>query len=131
MAEKTITTPLEEQGAQQEVTRSPEQYLRPAVDILESEEGLTLITDLPGVDREQLNVTIENGVLTLEAVVAPSSRGRDVYREFDLTGFYRQFQLSEEIDQDKARADLNNGVLTLRLFKSEAAKPRKIAIQAA
>ncbi len=129
MAEKTITTPQEEGVEKQEVTRSPEQYLRPAVDILESEEGLTLLADLPGIDKEGLNVTIENGLLTLEARPAAGPELAEVYREFSLAGFYRQFQLPEEIDQSRASADFTNGVLTLKLHKSEAAKPRKIAIQ--
>ncbi len=129
MAEKTITTPQEEVVEKQEVTRSPEQYIRPAVDILESEEGLTLLADLPGINKEDLNVTMENGVLTLEARPAAGPGLRDVYREFSLAGFYRQFQLPEEIDQSRASAEFTNGLLTLKLHKSEAAKPRKIPIQ--
>jgi len=132
MAEKTITTPPAGGPVKQEETRSLEQYIRPAVDILESEEGLTIIADLPGVPREKLNIGIENGVLTIEGVPEKQGgAGRDVYREFGLSRFYRQFQIPEEIDPAKANAALANGVLTLRLLKAEAARPRKIAIQTA
>ena len=132
MAEKTITTPPAGSPEKREETRSQEQYIRPAVDILESEEGLTIITDLPGVPRENLAIGIENGVLTLEGVPeAQAAAGSDVYREFGLTRFYRQFQIPDDLDPEKSRAAFANGVLTLRLFKAEAAKPRKIAIQAA
>jgi HSP20 family protein len=132
MAEKTITTPQESSAPKREETRSQEQYIRPAVDIMESAEGLTLIVDLPGVPRENLTITIENGVLTIEGVPeAGVPHGLDVYREFGLSRLYRQFQIPDEIDPEKADAALVSGVLTLRLFKAEAAKPRKISIQAA
>ena len=132
MAEKTITPPQENTAPKQEETRSREQYLRPAVDILESEEGLTIIVDLPGVPRENLTIAIENGVLTIEgAPGAAAVQGADVYREFGLSRFYRQFQIPDEIDPEKTMAEFSNGVLTLRVSKAEAAKPRKIAIQAA
>jgi HSP20 family molecular chaperone IbpA len=131
MAEKTITPPQENTASKQEETRSQDQYIRPVVDILESEEGLTIIVDLPGVPRDNMSIAIENGVLTIEgAPEAVAAQGVDVYREFGLSRFYRQFQVPDEIDPEKARAEFTNGVLTLRLSKAEAAKPRKIAIQA-
>ena len=130
MAEKTIT-PHEEKPAVREETRSLDQYVRPAVDILESEDGMTIIADLPGVTKERLAISIENGILTIEGTCGVSPEGREVYREFILPNFYRQFQLSDVIDQRKTRAELSNGVLTLHLAKAEAAKPRKIAIQTA
>ena len=132
MAERTITTPPPSSPSKQEETRSLEQYIRPSVDIMESEEGLTIIADLPGVSRETLNIAIEHGVLTIEGVPAGTdAAGLDVYREFGLSRFYRQFQIPEEIDPEKTSAALSNGVLTLRLCKAEAAKPRKITIQTA
>jgi HSP20 family molecular chaperone IbpA len=108
-----------------------ERYLRPAVDIVETHEGLTIITDLPGVDRENLEVGIDKGILTIQGQVKPSAKGNDVYREFDLMNYYRQFQLPEVIDQEKTKAEFANGVLTLRLYKAEAAKPKRIEVQVA
>lgn len=130
MAEKTITTPHENSASKREETRSLEQYIRPPVDILESEDGLTIIVDLPGVSRENLTIAIENGVLTIEGIPeATATPGVDAYREFGLSRFYRQFQIPDEIDPEKANAAFANGVLTLRLCKAETAKPRKIAIR--
>ncbi len=131
MAERTITPSQESNQLKREETRSLEQFIRPVVDILESADGLILKVDLPGVPREKLTIAIENGVLTIEGVpdVAATS-GLEVYREFALSRFYRQFQIPDEIDPGKANAALANGVLTLRLFKAETAKPRKIAVQA-
>ncbi len=130
MAEKTITTPQQESAFKREETRSEEQYVRPAVDILESEDGLTLIVELPGVPRENLNITIENGVLTIEGVPgAVETVGHDVHGEFALARFYRQFQIPDKIVSEKADAAFTNGELTLRLLKSETARPKKISVQ--
>lgn len=132
MTDKSITNSGEQRTpATREETRSMERYLRPAVDIVETQEGLTIITDLPGVDRENLEVGIDKGILTIQGQVKPVAKGNDVYREFDLMNYYRQFQLPEVIDQEKTRAEFANGVLTLRLFKAEAAKPKRIEVQVA
>ena len=131
MVKNSITAPADEQAApSREDTRSAERYLRPAVDIRETEEGLTIFADLPGVKKEGLEINIDKGVLTIDAKASPAPRGRELYREFELLNYYRQFQLPEIIDPDKTRADFANGVLALRLFKAEAAKPRRIEITA-
>jgi HSP20 family molecular chaperone IbpA len=113
-----------------EETRNMESYIRPAVDIFETDEGLTLMADLPGVAKEGLDVGIEKGILTIKGSVTGETGGNDLYREFTLANFYRQFQLPDEIDPEKTRAELKNGVLTLNLQKAEAAKPRRIEITA-
>ena len=130
MAEKTMP-PSEQKSVKQEETRSNENYLRPPVDILESEDGLTILVDLPGITKERLSIGIDNGILTIEGTADTVPAGREVYREFTVPSYYRQFQIPDELDQQQAKAELVNGVLTLRLFKSEAAKPRKITVQVA
>ena len=130
MAEKTMPPP-EQKSVKQEETRSNENYLRPPVDILESEDGLTILVDLPGITKERLSIGIDNGILTIEGTADTVPAGREVYREFTVPSYYRQFQIPDELDQQQAKAELANGVLTLRLFKSEAAKPRKITVQEA
>ncbi len=132
MSDKGITNSGEQRSpGTREETRSMERYLRPAVDIMETEEGLTLVTDLPGVGREHLDVGIDKGILTIQGVAKSEPRGNEVYREFDLMNYYRQFQLPDVIDQEKTVAELTNGVLTLRLYKAEAAKPKRIEVQVA
>jgi HSP20 family molecular chaperone IbpA len=130
MAEKTMPPP-EQKSVKQEETRSNENYLRPPVDILESEDGLTILVDLPGITKERLSIGIDNGILTIEGTADTVPAGREVYREFTVPSYYRQFQIPDELDQQQAKAELVNGVLTLRLFKSEAAKPRRITVQVA
>ena len=88
--------------------------IAPAVDIYETETGLTLIADLPGVSREKLTLTIEAGVLSLVGC-GP-------------TCFRRQFQLPEALDLEQVQAALQHGVLTLHLPKAAAAQPRKIEV---
>lgn len=132
MNDKSITNTGERRAVgTREETRSMDRYVRPAVDIIETEEGLHIVTDLPGVAKEDLEIGIDKGILTIQGTVKPEPRGNSVYREFELTSYYRQFQLPEVIDQEKTRAELADGVLTLRLYKAEAAKPRRIEVQVA
>ena len=96
--------------------RRLDNWRTPAVDIYENNDGLTLLADLPGVGRDQLNLGVEQGVLTIEGKTASSY------------GYYRRFQLPEHLDLEHVKAELKHGVLTLHLPKAEAAKPRKIAV---
>lgn len=128
MAQTNIPVSREGGALSREETRNPASYIRPAVDIFETEEGLQLLADLPGVEKEGLNIDIDKGILTIQGKSAYSRRGQDLLREFDLISYYRQFQLPDVIDAEKVAAELKDGVLTLRLPKAEAAKPRRIEI---
>jgi HSP20 family molecular chaperone IbpA len=70
-------------------------------------------------------------LLTIKAIAAQMVPGEPVYREYELPGFFRQFELVDEIDTEKIRAELKNGVLTLNLPLSERAKPKKIEVKVA
>lgn len=114
-----------------EETRSNEKYIKPAVNIIETEEGLTLIADIPGASRETLDINIEKGILTINAPVSRSMPGTPGYNEFELGSYYRQFSVPEVLDNERANASLTNGILTLTVPKVEAAKPRKIEVKVA
>ena len=102
----------------------------PQVDIVEENEAITLRADLPGVKRENVDIDVREGILTLSASVDPTSENWQlVYGEYQIGGYSRRFTLGEHIDQSKIAASMDNGVLTLVLPKAEAAKPRKIAIR--
>jgi HSP20 family molecular chaperone IbpA len=105
-------------------------FIRPAVDIFETDEGITLLADLPGVAKEDLHVDIEQGLLTVQAKGKSYLKAEPIHREFLPGNFYRQFQLADTFDPEKISAEMKNGVLTLRVPKSEAAKPRHIEITA-
>jgi HSP20 family molecular chaperone IbpA len=116
-------------AAAREETRSDERYLRPAVDIIETEEGMIITADMPGLDKKNLDIDIDKGILTIQGHVKKSETPHDLYREFELVSYYRQFHLPEFIDPDKTKAEYVNGVLSLTLSKLAAAKPKKIEIK--
>jgi len=101
----------------------------PRVDILETEEELLLLADLPGVKEGEVDIRFENGELTLHARRAPAKRTGALLWENEVGDFFRAFRISEQIDAGKIWAELKNGVLTLHLPKVEAAKPRKITVR--
>lgn len=130
MAANSITERNEARNVQtREDTRSNEKYLRPAVNIIESEEGLTLTADIPGAAKETLDVNVEKGILTISAPVSHSLPGHSAYTEFELGNYYRQFTIPESLDHEKAKAEFANGILTLRVPKAEFAKPKKIEVK--
>lgn len=101
----------------------------PTVDIHETEESITLLADLPGVDKSDLEIHVEDRELTITGLVQePEQRFQPVYREYDIGGYTRSFRLGDTIDQTKINASLQDGVLTLILPKAERIKPRKIEI---
>lgn len=130
MAANGLTERSEERNIQtREETRSSEKYLKPAVNIIETEEGLTLTADIPGATKEALDINVEKGILTISAPVSRSMPGTPVYTEFELAPYYRQFSIPDALDHQQAKADLANGILTLKVPKAAAAKPHKIAIK--
>ncbi|HLI27306.1 MAG TPA: Hsp20/alpha crystallin family protein [Chloroflexota bacterium] len=131
MAERTVPTPTADAASAQEPTRSEEVYVAPPADIYEDDQGLVVLVDVPGVEPGALDVRVDRGVLTIQGRAAHAAPGDAVYREYELTGFFRQFQLPEEVDQARIEAELKNGVLTLRLPRAPQAQPRRIAVRAA
>lgn len=129
MAEKTVPALKDEKNVvTREVTRHPEFFVTPLVDIYENEDGLVLLADLPGVEKDGLKIAVEDGTLTIEGKIAAKPRENLLLKEFEPANFFRQFELSEIVDQRRIEAELKHGVLTLRLPKSEAARPRQIKV---
>src|SRR4051812_23370122 len=116
MAEKTVANRAPKQtSSSREETRSEERYVTPPVDIYETDEGLVVKADLPGVAKENMDIRVENNLLTIRASTAHVAPGEPVYREYGLVNFFRQFELNERVDRAKISAELNYGVLTLNL----------------
>lgn len=87
--------------------------------------------DLPGVTADDLDIDFENKELTIRGRVSPRQEGSQyLFAEYGVGDFYRTFSIGESIDTEKIAAELKNGVLTLHLPKTEAVKPRKIAVKA-
>ena len=111
-------------------TRESELYMSPAVDIFETADGLTVLADVPGVSKDGLDINVDDKILTIRGTVSPSKRENIISEEFCLMNYFRQFRLSDEVDQAKIKAKLDQGVLTLELPKAERAKPRRIEVKA-
>ena len=130
MVEKTVPTQREQEPVtSQETLRAPERYISPPVDIFETPDGLVVVADLPGVHKEGLEVHVEDDVLTIKGHPSVETSGDEVYREYVLRDFFRQFELTDRVNQDGINANLQHGVLTLTLPKAEKAKPRRIPVQ--
>jgi HSP20 family molecular chaperone IbpA len=108
----------------------PARYYTPNTDIFETEDSLTVMMELPGIEKKNVDVNIEKGVLRIEGKIdsAKYEGLEPLYTEYSVGHFSRSFTLSDTIDHRKIDAQLKDGVLTLTLNKAKEALPRKIAI---
>lgn len=115
-----------------ETTRGGRIY-RPLTDIIETDSGVSLALEMPGVASGDIDITLENRVLTIRGRVGlpQSDKLRLSYAEYGQGDFERAFTLSDDFDPDKIDAVLHNGVLTLSLPRAEAVQPKKIEVKAA
>jgi len=113
----------------QESTIPTRQFL-PVTDIFETEQSLTLVVEMPGVKKDNVEVRVENDVLTVEGQMdfANYDGLQPLYTEYNVGNYVRSFQLSSKIDQDGIRAELKDGVMTLVLPKAEKARARKVMV---
>jgi HSP20 family protein len=130
----SATQTIEKKTARQmqaEPTHSGRVYL-PAVDIVERDDELTIIADMPGTSADGVDVQFENGLLTIYGRVAPRDvpESRCLLCEYGLGDFRRTFEIGELIDSQRIAADYADGVLTVHLPKVAAARPRKIEVRA-
>lgn len=115
----------------QSARRRDDYAIQPAVDVLEDASGLTLLADLSGVPREQLQLRVDKDRLIIEAEMqldlpeGLKAGHVEVSRQF----YRRAFTLSKELDADQIAADLSNGVLRVRIPKAAHAQPRKIEVR--
>ena len=114
----------------QEATRPTRAFLANA-DIFETEDALTVVLEMPGVDRDNIDVSVENGLLTVEGKINVNKYEglRPLYSEYNIGPYRRSFRISNRVDQDKIRAEMRDGVITLVLPKAEAAQPRRIEVK--
>ncbi|MEN6620129.1 MAG: Hsp20/alpha crystallin family protein [Smithella sp.] len=105
----------------------------PRVDIYENKDAIFLIADMPGVDEKSVDIELEKNLLTITGCVyIDEVKDKSiVYSEYETGDYERTFTLSDEIDREKIKATVKDGVLRLELPKAEKAKPKKIEIQAA
>jgi HSP20 family protein len=134
MRKETAMSNSIQSGANQSVARTaaaPRQpHVVPPVDVFEDDNGITLLADMPGVDRDGLDVRVDGDSLLLEATARPSGPGdmELVYGEAQWPTYRRQFTLSRELDASRIEAQLRDGVLRLTIPKAEEARPRRIQV---
>jgi HSP20 family molecular chaperone IbpA len=108
----------------------PSRVFLPTTDIYETQDALNVIMEMPGVEKNNVDLAIENSVLKVFGRIDFSKyQGlQPVYTEYNVGHYARSFRLSGKIDQNKIRAEMKDGVLSLILAKAEEAKPRVIAV---
>jgi HSP20 family protein len=108
----------------------PARVFQPITDIFETSDALTVVLEMPGVDRSSVDVSVENDVLRIEGHIDFSKYDglQPVYTEYNVGHYARSFQLSNKIDQGRISAEMSDGVVKLVLPKAEEAKPRKIKV---
>lgn len=109
----------------------PGRFYVPYTDVYETSDALTVVMEMPGVDRGNVDVALENDVLRVEGKIDFSKyQGLEpVYTEYNVGNYTRSFSLSDKVDQENISAQLEDGVLTLVLHKVAAARPRRIAVK--
>jgi HSP20 family protein len=129
---ETLTNTATETTATTEHARNVRTYV-PNVDIVECENEIVVLADVPGATADHIHVDYENGVLEFRAEVQPrqqATQTRYLLREYAVGDYARSFRLGKAIDPAGIRAELKDGVLTLHLPKAEPAKRRTIQVTA-
>jgi len=118
---------------QAQVVRRQDQnrQFQPATDIIETADAVILKLDMPGVAKENVDLTVDKDMLTMVGKAEPEESGEPVYRETYVGDYRRQFTLTADVDPNHITATMNHGVLTVKIGKAEQARPRKIQIAAA
>lgn len=121
----------EKSEAATEDTR-PGLVFRPDVDILEDADAYVILADMPGVNEGDVDIQLNQGVITLDASVPSEEEAATTRRsEYQSGGYHREFRISEVIDAGAVTAKMQNGVLVVRLPKTAEGRPRRIEVQAA
>jgi HSP20 family protein len=125
-----LQTQKKREQESREETTIPARVFVPTADIYETQDALTVILEMPGVEKSNVSVRVEEGLLQVEGRLdLPKYQGlQPLHIEYNVGHYARNLQLSSKIDQTKIAASLNDGILSLMLPKVEEAKPRLINI---
>jgi len=127
---KEITVQEKKEVQTQSERTMPVKVYLPLTDIVETDKELLVYMDMPGVSKEKLKVKLEKNVLVIDGEIdsAPYDKLKPLYSEYNIGHFSRNFELSNEIDQNAIKASMNDGVLLLTLPKVPEKQPKMIAI---
>lgn len=130
MVEQELQTQQKRQvESKQESTVATRAFL-PVTDIFETDQSLTVVLEMPGVSKKDVEVGVENDVLTIEGRIDFSKYDglQPLYTEYNIGNYSRSFQISSKVEQEGIRAEMKDGVIKLVLPKAEKAKPRRINV---
>jgi HSP20 family molecular chaperone IbpA len=129
-AQKELEVQQKREVEKPQETTVPARFYQPNTDIFEEEGSLTVVMEMPGVQKDNVGITIEKNVLDVEGKIdfSPYEDLEPLYTEYNVGHYKRSFSLSSKIDQSKISAEMDDGLLTLVLPKAEEAKPRTIKI---
>jgi HSP20 family protein len=121
--------PKKEVERAEESTR-PMRAFTPSADIFETEQMLTVVLEMPGVNKDNVDINVENGMLNIDGRIDFGKYDglRPVYSEYNVGPYRRSFRLSNQVDQSWITAEMQDGVITLTLPKAEKAKPRRVQV---
>jgi HSP20 family molecular chaperone IbpA len=122
-SQSTEITRKEQEGLTERASEMPR--LVPPVDVLENQDEIRVVADLPGVSRENLTIRLEESELLLRGEQTDPGEGK----AWQPVAFHRTFRVSNTVDPEGVSAELKNGVLTVQLKKREEAKPRQIEVK--
>ncbi len=130
MADQEIQVQHKREVDKKQESTVPARAFVPAADIFETDQALTVVLEIPGVAKDNVEIGVENDVLTISGQIDFSNYEglQPLYTEYNIGNYSRGFQLSSKIEQDGITAELKDGVMTLVLPKAEKAKPRRINV---
>lgn len=130
MAPQELQVQQKRELAKKEETTIPARLYLPSTDIFETEDALTVVMEMPGVDKGSVDVNVEDNVLRIDGRIdfAKYEGLQPVYTEYNIGHYRRGFNLPSRIDRNKISAEMKDGVLYVVLPKAEEAKPRRISV---
>ena len=130
MVEQELSVQQKREVEKKQERTIPARVFVPVTDIFETDQTLTVVLEMPGVDKQNVDVRVENDVLTIEGRIDFSKYQelQPVYTEYNIGNYARSFEIPSKIKQDGIGAELKDGVMTLVLPKAETAKARKIKV---
>jgi HSP20 family molecular chaperone IbpA len=130
MASKELQVQQKRELEKKEETTVPTRIFLPNTDIYETQNALTVVLEMPGVEKKNVQISVADDVLNVEGRLDLGKYQGLVplYTEYNIGNYSRSFRLSSKIDQNKINAEMKDGVLTLTLAKVEEAKPRTIRV---
>jgi HSP20 family protein len=130
MIQKNDVAIIQHEDTVAESVESEKGFIRPATDVYESDVAYVLMIDLPGTEKESISVTMDPTTLVVKGRVRTEhgERAKLLFQELRTPGYHRLFNLGKGIERNTVEATFENGVLTVKLFKSEESRPREIHI---